>query len=92
MEKQKIFDSIEEVLNSYDEDDSDVVLDLIPFFFGASWEEFTKSYNILGDNTKNTDFQFILADRIYYYLEETKFKDIDLDLICEAIENKYGTL
>ncbi|MFT6125764.1 MAG: hypothetical protein ACJAVA_000205 [Flavobacteriaceae bacterium] len=92
MEKQKIFNSIEEVLNSYDKDDADVVLGLIPFFFGASWEEFTRSYNILGDSTKHPDFQFILADRIDYYLEETKFKDIDLDLICEVVENKYGTL
>lgn len=91
MEKQKIFDSIEEVLDSYNKEDTDVVLGLIPFFFNASWEEFTKSYNIQGDNTKNPDFQFILADRICYFLEKTEFKDIDIDIICEVIENRYGT-
>lgn len=81
----------DEILDSYDKGDADVVKELIPLFFKDSWDEFMKSFHpFLGDSTKHPDFQFILADRVEYYLTEKDF-ELDIDIICDIVEQHYGT-
>lgn len=83
--------NIDEVIDSFDEDDYDLIVALIPFFFGEAWEEYNKSWHILGSTTKDPNFQFILGERIWDFLDRVKDIQYDLDLVCEMIEQKYGT-
>lgn len=84
-------ENIDDIIDSFDEGDYDLITALIPFFVDASWQEYTKYHQILGYSTKDPDFQFILSERIWDFLDKEKNIDFDLELVSDMVEKKYGS-
>lgn len=81
---------MDEIIKSYDEEDYDVVKEMIPCFFNEAWTEYNSTFNLPYSSRKDPTFAFLVAERIYIYLLDSKFwNNVDLDIIMEITEKHF---
>jgi len=81
-------EDVNEIFESFDKGDYDIVKELIPYFFNEAWDEFLRENHIF-ITTRNPLFTFNLADRIDFYLVE-KGWDCEIELVNEIIAEYYN--
>lgn len=80
---------MEEVLETFDKEDYDVVKELIPYVYEEAWEEHVEDNQMFGASRADCTFHFNIADRIFWFLIDQKW-EADIDFVLEEVEKYFN--